>query len=218
MVYFWMPRVEVSQALGWAAPVVFEVKQFGDEWVGCHWGEWPFWVILASHLASWRSGQSDEARFQTEAHHRCRNICHTRTWNRSIFYYMAHRSIHKMAHSDWLVTGPYFRVRTGEMDCSEYFMQKVVVEHVALWVCYFDWIWWELQEYTMEIHGVASIPQNHCKIHRRSVVKPGISLLVARQRRCDLPLDIFLEYGKLAWKQLMERKSEFRSPNVQPDT
>ena len=29
---------------------------------------------------------------------------------------MAHRSVHKMARSDWLVTGPYFRVRTCEMD------------------------------------------------------------------------------------------------------
>ena len=32
------------------------------------------------------------------------------------FYYMAHGSVHKMARSDWLVTGPYFRVRTREMD------------------------------------------------------------------------------------------------------
>ena len=29
---------------------------------------------------------------------------------------MAHGSVHKMARSDWLVTGPYFRVRTREMD------------------------------------------------------------------------------------------------------
>ena len=30
--------------------------------------------------------------------------------------YMAQGSVHKMARSDWLVTGPYFRVRTREMD------------------------------------------------------------------------------------------------------
>ena len=29
---------------------------------------------------------------------------------------MAHGSVHKMARSDWLATGPYFRVRTCEMD------------------------------------------------------------------------------------------------------
>ena len=32
------------------------------------------------------------------------------------FYYMAHGSVHKMVRSDWLVAGPYFRVRTREMD------------------------------------------------------------------------------------------------------
>ena len=79
----------------------------------------------------------------------------------------------------------------GEMDRSEYFMQKVAVVHVGLWVCYFDWTWRELQEYTTEIHVVASILQNHCKIHQRSVVKPGIILLVARQRRRDSPSEIF---------------------------
>ena len=31
-------------------------------------------------------------------------------------YYMAHGSVHKMVRSDWLVAGPYFRVRTREMD------------------------------------------------------------------------------------------------------
>ena len=70
-------------------------------------------------------------------------------------------------------------------------MQKVAVVHVGLWVRYFDWTWRELQEYTTEIHVVASILQNHCKIHRRSVVKPGIILLVARQRRRDSPSEIF---------------------------
>ena len=34
----------------------------------------------------------------------------------NLIYYMAHGSVHKMVRSDRLVAGPYFRVRTREMD------------------------------------------------------------------------------------------------------
>ena len=33
---------------------------------------------------------------------------------------MAHRSVMEMEHSDWILSGPYFAVRTAQMDRSRH--------------------------------------------------------------------------------------------------
>ena len=42
-------------------------------------------------------------------------------WNHAITYtYIAHRSMMEMEHSDWYLSGPYFPVRTAQMDRSRH--------------------------------------------------------------------------------------------------
>ena len=44
-------------------------------------------------------------------------------WNHAITYtYMAHRFMTEMEHSDWYLSGPYFPVRTAQMDRSRHAM------------------------------------------------------------------------------------------------
>ena len=55
-------------------------------------------------------------------------------------YYMAHRSVHKMAHSDWLVTAPYFRVRTCEMDLVRWTARNIA--HATLCLDFVNLLLW----------------------------------------------------------------------------
>ena len=55
-------------------------------------------------------------------------------------YYMAHGSVHKMARSDWLVTGQYFRVRTCEMDPVRWTARNIA--HATLCLDFVNLLLW----------------------------------------------------------------------------